>query len=153
MKLSLSLLSCGKCGKQRGRYHMCRGTRKGRDRLRVKAGFTCKCGKTVTNPFTHTCSERSDFKKRRRAADRAEKTRKRRARRKRVRDEAAARRRAAAKARRAKARATAKARRPRASPHNPRTCKDAECTRYGCVKYREGFVDGVAAGSEGGGDG
>lgn len=154
MKLRLTVLACGSCGKPRGRYHACPGKRGKRDRLQLAVRFTCRtCGRENRNPFTHTCTVRTDWAKRRRAAERAAKARARRERRKRMRAEAAKRRRDAARARQAKARAAAKARKPRASPHNPRTCADAECTRYGCVKYREGFVDGVAAGSEGGGYG
>lgn len=154
MKLRLTVLACGSCGKPRGRYHACPGKRGKRDRLQPAVRFQCRtCGRENRNPFTHACSVRTDWAKRRKAAERAAKATARRERRKRIRAEAAKRRRAAARERRLKAAAAAKARKPRASPHNPRTCADPECTRYGCVKYQEGFVDGVAAGSEGGGDG
>ncbi len=155
MKLGLTLLTCGRCGKPRGRHHLCRGTRRGRDRLQFRFRFTCgTCGKQVPNLFSHTCTVRTDWAKRRRKAERRAKAAAARERRRRRKAEAARRRKAAAKARRAKAAADRKARKPRASPHNPATCSDPECTRYGCAKYQQGFADGFAAGSsEGGGDG
>lgn len=150
MKLQLSVLSCGSCGKPRGRYHACAGKVGKRDKVGLRVRFACsRCGRENRNPFTHTCAIRTDFKKRRRRAERQAKAAAARERRRRRKAEAAKRRKAAARERRAKARAAAKARRPRASPHNPRTCSDDECTRYGCVKYREGFDDGVAAAMEG----
>lgn len=190
MKLSLTLLECGTCGKPRGLRHVCVSTRK-RRRARIRPGlrFTCKtCGKQTGNPLTHTCTVKTDFKQRKARAERrakaqrererkaevaarrkererqrrAEVAARRRERRRRQRAEAAARRKAAAKARREKARTAAKASRPRAPTHNPRTCKDEDCQRYGCLKYKEGFADGtsagysagvaVGAGSPGGGD-
>ncbi len=150
MKLRLSLLDCGKCGKPRGRYHVCSGSRKGRDKLRLKAGFTCgTCKRTVSNPFTHTCGVRSDWAKRKRSAERQEKAKATRDRRRARKADAAKRRKAAAAGRRAKAAAEAKARKPRPAPHNPRTCADPGCTKYGCLKYQEGFTDGMASATEG----
>lgn len=159
MKPLLSFeLVCGKCKQPRGRTHVCRGGRKGRDRLRLNAGFRCStCRRKVTNPFTHTCTVRSDFAKGKRQADRqrkaAEKRRKaaeaREGRRKRA-AEAASRRKAAAKKRQAETKARSKTRGQRASPHNPRNCNEAECTRYPCRLYADGYDDGLAAASEGG---
>lgn len=147
MKPLLSLsLACGKCGKPRGRHHLCRGGRKGRDRLKLNAGFTCgTCKKKVANPFTHTCTVRSDWARRRKAAERAEKARRRRERRRKVKADATRRRKAAAAERRHSAPAARRASRPRASPHNPRNCKEDGCQRYPCRLYAEGYADGVTA--------
>lgn len=143
MKVRLSLLHCGKCGKPRGlRHHVCSGGKKGRDRLRPKAAFECgKCGRKVSNPFTHTCAIRSDWAKRKRKADRQAKARTKREKRKQRADAAKAKRKTAAQQRRASARK----RKPRAQAHNPHTCRDAECQRYPCRLYEEGYADGVAS--------
>lgn len=145
MKLQVSVLTCGRCGKPRGRYHACAGRSGRRDTVGLRLRFTCpRCGKETRNPLSHTCSPKSDFKKRRRAAERAEKTRLRRERERKRKAEAAARRKAAAAKRRAEAKA--KPRRKRTAAHVPRLCQDAECQRYGCLKYREGWEDGYAEG-------
>jgi hypothetical protein len=157
MKLQVSLLSCGKCGKPRGRFHLCQGTRSGRDRLRVTALFACgKCKKTVRNPFTHTCTVRTDWAKRRRRQERrrkvaAQRQRRRertegaRERRRKHAADAATRRKAAAARRRAEARARARGRKPRAPAHNPRNCQEEGCTRYPCRLYQDGYDDGLTA--------
>lgn len=46
-----------------------RAARKQARRVSVKCG---KCGKRYTNPLAHTCTVRTDFAKRRRAAERRE---------------------------------------------------------------------------------
>lgn len=145
MKLRLSVLTCGKCGQSRGLgVHVCRGGRKGRDRLRPKARFECgRCHRQITNPFTHTCAIRSDFAKRRRKADRQAKAKARRDKRKQQADDARAKRKTAAQQR--KANTASRRRRPRASPHNPRNCREPECQRYPCRLYEEGYMDGVAS--------
>jgi len=100
------------------------------------------CKKRYTNPLTHTCIVKTDFKKRRRQAiakDRAEKKRRRR--------QDAAQRRREAKQRRAKAarakRKTAVKKKRRAPAHDPRTCDEPDCTRYGCRTWKDGFETGV----------
>ncbi len=158
MKLQVSLLTCGSCGKPRGLgVHACAGSRGKRDRLRLRAAFTCgKCGKTARNPFTHTCTVRSDWAKRRRRQERhrkaavqrqrrRERTEAARERRRKRAADAAARRKSAAARRRAEARARARDRRPRASPHNPRNCQEEGCTRYPCRLYQDGYDDGLTA--------
>jgi hypothetical protein len=145
MKLRLTLLTCGSCGKPRGRYHACAGKRGKRDRLKPGLRFACpRCGRETKNLLSHTCAPRSDFRKRKRQAKAAE----RRARERKRRAEAAARRKAAAKKR--KAEAAARPRRKRTAAHVPRMCKDPECQRYGCLKYREGWDDGYEAGRSAG---
>jgi hypothetical protein len=134
------------------------GRRKGRDRIKLGVSFTCPaCGKPAPNPLTHTCSTRSDFKKRKAAQKRAEQG----AERKRKRQAAAARKRARAKERRRKATerrkqlaAEAAARRKAAAQgqshdkerHDYETCTDPHCSRYGCRVYREGRESGCAEG-------
>lgn len=145
MKVRLSLLRCGKCGQPRGlRHHLCRGGRKGRDRLRVKARFECgKCHRRVTNPFTHTCTIRSDWAKRKRQAEQRKKRDAAQEKRKQRAADAAAKRKTAARER--KAAAVKRRRKPRAAPHNPRTCREEGCQRYPCRLYEEGYADGVAS--------
>jgi hypothetical protein len=128
--------------------------------LKIRVGVRCRtCGKTYANPFTHTCQVRTDFKARRRAADRHADAQKRRAR-------AAARQKAAAAAKRAKAaerrraaadkrRAVARAKRnrparPARPPHDYRTCTDPACHRYACLAWKEAFQEGRTSGLEDG---
>lgn len=129
MKVRLTLIRCGKCGK---RYssplgHVCvtrldRKPRRGRKRIQFRASVKCgTCGRLVTNPLTHTCRKRSDYR-RRLAAERKRR--------------AAERRKAAAARRRAA--------RPVKPKHDYRACRDADCARVACQAFR----DGVAAGME-----
>jgi hypothetical protein len=149
VKLQLTLFTCGGCDKPRGLHHLCRGTRKGRDKPRLTVRYECKkCGRSVRNPFRHTCSIRTDWARRRKAAARRAKAAARRELRKKRAREAAARRKAVAAERRAKAR-DAKRTRPRAERHNPRNCRDPECTRYPCHLYDDGFTDGLTAAAQG----
>jgi hypothetical protein len=140
MKARLTLATCGRCGKSRGIRHKCvtradSKRRKGRTSVKPKLTVTCgKCGKP--RGLQHTCTIKTDFKKRRRQQARKKAT----AERRRRRAEAARKRAEAARARKAAAKTTRK--RPRAAPHDPATCRDGDCDRYGCAKYREGFVDG-----------
>lgn len=102
----------------------------------MKTGRTCgTCGRRYANPFTHTCTVKTDYKKRKRQQVRKAATAERRKRRK----AAAARRKAAAKARKSAART--RPRRPRPPAHDYRTCRDQECERYGCRAYRQGIED------------
>ena len=172
-RIAVTLWRCGRCGKPRGLHHQCSGRRGGRDRIRLGVSFTCpSCGKSVPNLLTHTCSSRSDFKKRKAAQKRAELA----ADRKRKRRAAAARKRARARERKRKAaerrrRLAEEARERRRREqrrrshdrerHDYETCQDPYCTRYGCRVYREGkdagrpeghadgyaegFADGIAA--------
>jgi hypothetical protein len=133
---------CGRCGKPRGIIHECvpRGRRR---RTRLKApglAWTCAtCRKQ--RGLVHTCAPKSDFKsrkkrhERRRKAERKAERKREAAQRKR---EAARRRKAAAAARRKEAK-SARAGRPRPAPHDYRTCRDAECPKYGCVAFRAGI--------------
>jgi len=139
VRVRFSLITCGRCGRQRGIRHTCITRADSKRRVRrtsVKPGITVTCGRCgKARGLRHTCHIKTDFKKRRKRQARQERTaanRKRKA-------EGAARRRAAAVARKAGARK--KPRRPR-ERHDPATCRLPDCDRYGCTKYREGFVDG-----------
>jgi hypothetical protein len=160
VKLGGGLLKCGTCGKPRGITHTCvtRATsrrRKTRTRLRPRITVTCTtCGKP--RGIRHSCHPKSDFKARRRKQATAERQRKRKAvrarqaaKRKATRERQAARRRQAAAERRAREKArkaAAKQRRPRSSrprgdSHEPGTCGDHDCPRYGCKAYWAGMAD------------
>lgn len=129
-------------------------TRPARRRVELATSVKCRtCGRRYTSPLTHTCTVKTDFRKRRAAAERAVK----RERERRRRREAAARRRERAKARRkaaadrrkaAAAERRRKAREKRSATrsaprpqHDFRTCRDEECRRYACVGYKAGYAD------------
>ena len=157
-RLTITLWRCGRCGKPRGLHHLCTGSRKRRDRVRLSLSFTCpSCGKPTANLLTHTCSVRSDFRKRKAAQKRAELA----AERKRKRRAAAARRRARQKERkrtaterrrqlRAEA-AAARRKRERSQSHDRNrheyaACTDEFCPNRQCRVYREGIEAGRAQG-------
>lgn len=132
-------------------------TRPARRRIEFATSVKCRtCGRRYTNPLTHTCTVRTDFKRRKAAAERAarrerERQRKRaaaaqkRERAKARRKAAADRRKAAAADRRRKAREKRSAPRSAARPqHDFRTCQDDECRRYACVGYKAGYADAEA---------
>ena len=145
-------IRCGRCGKPRGIRHDCitsatsrRRTRRSRAQSPVQ--WICPvCRKP--RGISHTCAPRSDFRKRRRAAARKRATDEGRRKRKAVRDRRAARRKQAAADRRARERARKQAARPRTRPtrprgdsHEPGTCGDRDCPRYGCKAYFQGMAD------------
>src|SRR5579872_854720 len=153
---------CGRCGKPRGIRHTCVarfGSRTRRHRVQTPVTWVCSsCGKP--RGLRHTCTVRTDFAKRKAAAARqverdaaAAKKRaaasKRRdakkaaaARRNARRKQAAAERKARDKARKVAAR-TARTRpaRPRGDSHEPGTCGDRDCPKYGCKSYWAGMED------------
>lgn len=157
-RLTVTLWKCGRCGKSRGLHHLCTGRSKGRDRIRPVLSFACpSCGKHTANLLTHTCSPRSDFRKRKAAQKRAEQA----AERKRRRKAAAARKRARAKERKRKAaerrrqlaadaaarrKASARARSHDGSRHEYAACTDPYCPKFQCRVYREGLEAGRAEG-------
>ena len=106
------------------------------------------CGERYTNRLTHVCVAKTDFRQRKRAAERDARRRaaaaKRRAQQERARQrrrDAAARRRAASAARR---RAASTRMRTAGPPgqHSYRACRDEDCERYACRVYREGVETG-----------
>ena len=146
---TLALFQCGKCPKRYLFRHVCVTTRsRGKTRLKPALRFTCGgCGKEHGNPLTHRCVIKTDYGKRLAAAKRRAKAAAKAERRKKRRAEAAARKRAAAARRKAAALEQRKARAakptaPREPRHEPRTCSDPECTKYGCVHWRDGYAAG-----------
>ena len=139
------VIRCGRCGNPRGIGHTCVarfGARTRRHKVQTPVTWECSgCGKT--RGLRHTCTPKSDFKARRRQAA----TRGRQQKRKAVRARQAARRRTAAADRRHRERArkaTARKRAPRARPrgdsHEPGTCGDQDCPRFGCKSYWAGLA-------------
>lgn len=141
------VVRCGACGKPRGFSHLCNPGRRRRRRstLQNPVRWECPgCGKS--RGLVHTCAPKSDFKKRKRAAERKRKTAERQRRRKAVRERQAARRRQAAADRRARARARKKpartaAPRSRGESHEPGTCGNRDCPKFGCKAYWQGMAD------------
>lgn len=122
VKIRVSLLHCGKCGKPFTPFkaHVCNGHRTGRTKLKPAVSVTSpcpSCGKQRGNPFTHTCQVRTDFKARKAAIARKAVADRRRAQakatRERQRAREAERRKAAADRRKARQKAAAAARRER----------------------------------------
>jgi hypothetical protein len=165
-RITLTLWKCGKCGKPRGLHHACTGRRRGRDQVKLKLSVACPtCGKPTANLLTHTCSQTSDFRRRKAAQKRHEQAEER----KRKRRAAAARKRARAKERkrvaaehRAQLRAEAAAARRKSersqshdrNRHEYAACTDEFCPNRQCRVYREGTEAGTAKGhAEGFADG
>lgn len=139
------VVRCGACGKPRGLAHVCSPGKRPRRRTTLTNPVSWECS-TCGKPrgLRHTCRQRTDFKARKRKAATAERRRKRKA----VRERQAARRKQAAAERRARARArkqAAKRRprpgRPRGESHEPGTCGNRDCPRYGCKAYWQGMAD------------
>jgi len=142
-------LRCGACGKPRGLgTHLCSPGGRRRRRTRPQNPVTWECSTChKTRGLRHTCVVRTDFKKRKRAAARKAATAERQRKRKAVAAKRAERRRLAAAQRRArdKARKALNKRTPRSRPrsdgHEPGTCGDRDCPKYGCRAYWQGMAD------------
>jgi|SRR5882724_4575106 len=139
-------LRCGACGKPRGLgAHLCSPARRRRRRTTLRNPVTWTCGTCgAGRGLRHACRQRTDFKARKRKAATAERRRKRKtatAARAARRKEAAAARRARDRARKAAAKARAGKPRPRGESHEPGTCGNRECPRYGCKAYWRGMAD------------
>jgi hypothetical protein len=139
-------LQCGACGKPRGfGTHVCSPGRRKRRRTTLQNPVAWECrGCHQPRGVRHTCRAPSDFKGRRRKAAADEKRRKKKA----VRERQAARRKQAAAERRARDRARKKAAktrprtpRPKGESHEPGTCGDRDCPKYGCKNYWRGMDD------------
>lgn len=129
-------ITCGRCGKPRGLRHVCVSSRNRKAAVKASWSFgQCpKCRKRVTNPLTHTCRPKTDYKRRRAAASKQE-----------------------AKDKRAQAASVAKVGRSRqrgpAKPkHDYTTCRDDDCQRTGCVAFRTGYHLGHLEGHDQGFD-
>jgi len=137
---------CGECGKPRGfGVHLCSPGKRRRRRTTLRNPVTWEC-RTCGKPrgLVHTCRQRTDFKARRRRQATEERRRKKRA----VRERQAARRKQAAADRRARDRARKQAAkgkpgppRPRGESHEPGSCGNRECPKYGCKAYWQGVED------------
>lgn len=137
-------LRCGACGKPRGLgAHLCSPGRRKRRRTTLRNPVAWECSKChQARGVRHTCRSSSDFKARKRkaAADdrkrkRRERARERAARRKQV----AADRRARDRARKKAAKGKPRPARPKGESHEPGTCGNRECPRYGCKAYFAGM--------------
>jgi hypothetical protein len=137
------VVRCGRCGKARGRTHLCNPGSRRRRRTTLQNPVTWECSTChKTRGLAHTCAPRSDFKARKRKAATAERRRKKKAataRRAARRKQAAAERRAREKAR--KKTAPKSRPRPRGDGHEPGACGDRDCPRYGCKAYFQGVED------------
>ena len=138
-------LHCGACGKPRGLTHVCSPGKRRRRRTTLGNPVAWTCG-TCGAPrgLRHTCRVRSDFKARKRKAATAERRRKRKAAtaaRTARRKEAAAARRARDRARKQAAKSNPRPARPRGEGHEPGTCGNRECPKYGCKAYWQGMAD------------
>lgn len=137
---------CGACGKPRGLgTHLCSPGKRRRRRTTLQNPVTWEC-RTCGQPrgLRHTCRQRSDFKARKRKAAADQRRRKRKAvavaradRRKR----AAAERRARDRARKQAAKSKPGPARPRGDSHEPGTCGNRDCPKYGCKAYWQGMAD------------
>lgn len=172
MRISGSLVTCGRCGKPRGVRHTCvtQATSKWRvtrTRLKPRVSLTCsKCGKPLGSPLTHTCRVRTDWRGRaaqaeraRRKAASAKRRAAERARRKAWQDKRRALERERRKAWKDKQRAAYQAKldaaRKRSASqthdrtrHEPHACADENCHRYPCRIWREAFEAGRLQGHE-----
>jgi hypothetical protein len=141
------VLRCGACGKPRGLGgHLCEPGKRRRRRTALQNPLGWECGRCrKPRGVRHTCTQRSDFAARKRKAATAERQRKRKAAsaaRTARRKQAAADRRTRDRAR--KTAAKAKPRKPRArggDSHEPGTCGDRDCQKYGCRSYWQGMTD------------
>lgn len=118
MKLSVSLIKCGRCGKRYSNplTHVCvvrmdSKRRPAATKASPKLKVTCsRCGKPLGNPLTHTCHVKTDFKARKARFEKQQKARSRPA--------------------------------PSGSKHDYRECADPDCHVYICRIYKEGRADG-----------
>ena len=137
---------CGACGKPRGfGTHLCSPGKRRRRRTTLQNPITWEC-RTCGQPrgLRHTCRIRSDFKARKRKAATEDRRRKKKAaaaaravRRK----QAAADRRARDRARKQAAKNKPRPPRPKGDSHEPGTCGNRDCPKYGCKAYWQGMAD------------
>lgn len=137
---------CGRCGKPRGIRHTCVASFGKRTKShRVQSPVTWECPHCrKPRGVAHTCGNSRDFRKRKRQAATAERRRKRKAataKRTARRKQAQADRRARDKARKAAKAGKPRQSRPRGDSHEPGTCGDRDCPKYGCKSYWAGMDD------------
>ncbi len=140
------VVRCGACGKPRGLTHLCNPGKRRRRRSTLQRPVRWECG-SCRKPrgLVHTCAPKSDFKARKRKAATRKRQADRKARRQAVAERRRARRKQAAAERRARARARKPAPkrspRPRGESHEPGTCGDRDCPKFGCKSYWQGMAD------------
>jgi hypothetical protein len=130
------VLRCGACGKPRGLGpHLCSPGKRRQRRTRPQNPVTWECPAChKARGLLHTCSPvRGDFKRRKREAIAAKRAERRRL--------AAAQRRARDKARKTLGSRKTGPPRQRAEGHEPGTCGDRDCPKYGCKAYFAGMED------------
>ena len=137
------VVRCGTCGKPRGIRHTCvtsATSRRRRTRSRVHSPVVWSCGQCgKERGINHTCRVSTDFKKRKRRKER----------RQRIADERKIRDRKRKQSAWPGSRSSSP-NRSRGSAHEPGTCGDRECPKYGCVSYWRGWDDGYQLGYEAG---
>lgn len=136
---------CRRCGKPRP--HTCVTSaagrrRRGGTRLQSPLEWVCPHCRRPRG-LRHSCGNAGDFRKRRRQAAAAERRRKRKAataRRAACRKQAAAERRARERKRKEQAKQRPARPRPRSGEsHEPGSCGNRDCPKYGCVAYWRGL--------------
>jgi len=140
-------IRCGRCRQPRGIRHTCVARFGARTRKhRVQSPVTWECANChKPRGLRHTCGNSGDFRKRKRKAKTAERQQKR----KEAKAKQTARRKHAQAGRRARDKARKQAaktrkprqQRPRGDSHEPGTCGDRDCPRYGCKSYWAGMDD------------
>lgn len=122
-------ITCSRCGKPReGIVHVCRSNsnRKATFKPSLSFGTCSKCRKPVSNPLTHVCKPKSDFKRRKSKAEKAAK---------------------------AAARKKRQAEKHDYQACSDRDCKKALCVAYKTGRrdgYDEGFEAGFSSGFDAG---
>ena len=140
------VIRCGRAGSRAGsRTPAWPGSARGPAAHRLQSPVQWECG-TCHRPrgLAHACAPKSDFKARKRKAATAERRRRRKAvtaRRAERRRLAAAQRRARDKARKALGTRKPGTSRQRGETHEPGTCGDRDCPKYGCKAYWQGMED------------
>jgi hypothetical protein len=142
------VIRCGRCRQPRGIRHTCVarfGARGGKARLQSPVTWECPhCHKPRT--LRHTCGNEGDFKARKRKAATARRQEERRRKRREQAGRRRERRRRAASERRERERQRRRQQRkqrprPRGESHEPGTCGDRDCPKYGCKSYWQGMED------------
>ena len=139
-------LRCGACGKPRGLgSHVCSPGARRRRRTTLRNPVRWECGTChQSRGWRHTCSQRSDWKARKRKTATEERRRKKRAAaaaRTARRKQTAADRRARDRARKQAAKKKPRSSRPRGESHEPGTCGNRECPKWQCRIYWRGMDD------------
>lgn len=142
-------LRCGRCGKPRGIVHTCVVSGKRRRRPhKLQSPVTWECGTCgKKRGINHTCVVRTDFKKRKRQQATRRRQEARRRKRRELAERRRERRRRATAERRERERQRRQQRRKEPRPrqrgesHEPGTCGNRDCPKFGCKAYWQGMAD------------